>query len=148
MLMRVSKDKQDQAYSETADRRRVWCRDVEILDWITADEFRRVVIDATGKAHNGGVRVERLPEDSPPPEEPVRTAPIDAGFAGAGMVYVPDTPVTAPVEVQQQEQVLVHPDAAPVEVTTGFLQVDSYVPAPPVMAFVDSPMDSSDEDLV
>lgn len=118
--MRVSKDPLDKAFSETAGRRRAWCNDHEVEDWMTVDEFRRVIVDTNGRVYNGAVRVERLPEDSPPPQEVVEV-PLDTGFAGVGLVHVPDQPKVV-VEEQQQEQVHVHPD--------------TYVPAEPVMLYV------------
>lgn len=66
--MRVSTDPNDKAYTEA--RPRVWLGEREILGWITADEFRRVVITADGPMF-GAVRVERLLEAGVPSTEPV-----------------------------------------------------------------------------
>jgi hypothetical protein len=125
--MRISKDPSDKAFSETAERRRVWSRDVEVMSWVTADEFRRVVIKTDGQVMNGDCRIERLPEDSPQPE-PVATVeePVDAGFAGAGLVHVPDhveSPKPVVEEVPQAEEL--HPAAE--QATLDFSVRDTYL---------------------
>lgn len=102
--MRVSKDQGDKAYSPTASQRRVWWNDQEVANWVTADEFRRVVVTADGQVHNGSVRVERLAEDSPPPEpEVVTQIPADVGFVGAGLVFVKPDPKSIEAESEQVE---------------------------------------------
>jgi hypothetical protein len=102
-MLRVSKDPNDKAFSRTADQRRVWCNDREIHNWVSADEFRRSVVTKDGKALNGSVRIERLPEDSPQPiavpESIVAAMPIDCGFASAGMVPEPKSMVAETVEM-------------------------------------------------
>lgn len=102
-MMRVSKDPDDKAYSPTADQRRAWCNDQEILNWVTADEFRRCVITAE-KVHNGSVRIERLPEDSPQPSKVVVEVelPADVGFAGAGLVF--EKPLKAEPEPESESE--------------------------------------------
>lgn len=108
-MMRVSKDEADKAYSPTANQRRVWSNDQEVLNWITADEFRRVVITSDGRVHNGSVRIERLPEDRPPEVHvdpaPEPTMPADVGFAGAGLVFVKPQvqPAAAPEPIPAAE---------------------------------------------
>ena len=106
--MRISKDPNDEAYDDTAVKRRVWSRDQEVTDWLTADEFRRVVITMNGRVLNGACRIERIAEDSPVPD-PVEVVepPVNTGFVGLGLVYVPDkakpTPVGAPVAAPAPE---------------------------------------------
>jgi hypothetical protein len=96
-LMRVSKDPADPAFDPHHEHRRVWCKDQEVLSWFTADEFRRSVVLQGGQVLNGGVLIERLPQDAPPaPTAPPVESPVDAGFAGAGLVYVSDRPTPAP----------------------------------------------------
>lgn len=108
-MMRISKDRDDKAYSPTADQRRVWCNDQEVRSWITADEFRRVVVTSDNKVMNGPVRVERLPCDATPPEpELVLDLPASVGFVGAGLVAdKPAVKVAEPVleELQPVEEV-------------------------------------------
>ena len=59
--MRVSKDKNDSAYD--ARERKVFLNDKEFTgEWVTADEFRRAIVLADGKALFGNVHIERLPE--------------------------------------------------------------------------------------
>lgn len=94
--MRVSTDPADPAYIDDRPRA-AWCNDRLIEGWVVADEFRRCVITANGKVHNGSVRVERLPAEI---EDEVQTASVtpitDAGFVGM-FVNVPDvSPVPMP----------------------------------------------------
>ncbi len=58
--MRVSKDKDDSAYD--ARERKVFISEKPVENWISADEFRRVIVLADGKAIFGDVYIERLPE--------------------------------------------------------------------------------------
>ena len=86
-MMRISKDPDDKAFSPTAGERKVWHNDREVPNWITADEFRRVIVTPE-KVLNGAVRIERLAEDGAPPEpDLILEFPASAGFAGAGLVH-------------------------------------------------------------
>ncbi len=59
--MRVSKDKNDSAYD--ARERKIFLNDKEVSgEWLSADEFRRVITMADGRNLFGSVYVERLPE--------------------------------------------------------------------------------------
>lgn len=103
-MMRVSKDPNDKAYEPTAASRRVWSNDQEILDWVTADEFRRVVITSDGQVLNGAVRIEQLwPGNYPEPlvTETSTELPADVGFAGAGLVF--DKPKAKPEHPKHPE---------------------------------------------
>lgn len=67
--MRVSKEKNDAAYD--ARDRKVFISEKQVLgNWISADEFRRVVVMDDGKAIFGDVYIERLPEVAPSFVEP------------------------------------------------------------------------------
>jgi hypothetical protein len=90
--MRVTTDPTDPHYS--AAPRRVWCQDVEIADWTVADEFRRVVITADGKVHNGAVRVERLECDKPAPT-PAPAVAEPEGFVQV-FEHIPEAPAATP----------------------------------------------------
>jgi hypothetical protein len=76
--------------------RRVWCNDVLVQNWSSADEFRRVVI-TDGGARFGAVHIERLPDDDAEtqPQDGPPQAPVDAGFSGV-LVGVADAPPPAP----------------------------------------------------
>lgn len=104
-MMRVSKDPGDKAYSETAGQRRVWYRDQEVLSWITADEFRRVVITSDNRVLNGPVLIERLASDAPPPSEPEVIVPVNTGFMGM-LVHVPDVKPESPKQIAVVEPVV------------------------------------------
>lgn len=92
--MRVSIDPSDPCCDERP--RRVWVNEVEIGGWISADEFRRCVVTATGVVY-GAVRIEQLGE----PGAPVVETPIEASSSLAGMlVPVPKSePVVEVAEV-------------------------------------------------
>jgi len=108
--MRISTDPNDPSFID--DRlRRVTVNDVEVQDWILADEFRRVVILKSGKVLNGTVGIERLVEEQDShmsgtkwanrfpvdtslwPKEP-QLPHIDTGFSG--MFVVEPKPTAAP----------------------------------------------------
>lgn len=89
--MRVSTDPSDPAYVDDRPRR-VWLNDREIDGWITADEFRRCVVTATGALH-GSVLIERLPKVGEPVVEPAPM--VDIGLSGIS-VAAPNEPVPAP----------------------------------------------------
>jgi hypothetical protein len=83
---------------------RVWCNEVEILDWTAADDFRRIV-EAPGRVLHGAVRIEigkgvslpagvRIEVDG----QVITQEPQPVGFHGL-VVYTPDEPaVEAPAE--------------------------------------------------
>lgn len=59
--MRVSKDPSDAAYD--ARDRKVFISEKQVSgNWVSADEFRRVVVMVDGSAIFGDVYIERLPE--------------------------------------------------------------------------------------
>lgn len=87
--MRVSLDPADPAYDPTP--RRVWCNDRECADWVTADEFRRVVTTSTKVLH-GAVCIERVSKEHVEPVEAVPAeVPINAGFTSGFFVVEPKT---------------------------------------------------------
>lgn len=86
--MRVSTDPADPAYID-ARPRKAWVNDRLIEGWTVADEFRRCVITADGKVHNGAVLIERLPDEGAPVAEVPAATPIDIGFIGM-FVNTPD----------------------------------------------------------
>lgn len=98
--MRVSTDPTDPAYIDDRPRK-AWCNDRLIEGWVIADEFRRCVITADGKVHNGSVLIERLSDSEAEPEvqASASTALTDAGFTGM-FVNMPDvSPVPMPAAV-------------------------------------------------
>lgn len=129
--MRVSQNPDDKGYSPTAEKRRVWVNDKEIVGWETADEFRRVVVGLDHKVYNGSVRIERLEEDNPQIKLLGGPAalPADVGFAGAGLVFDkpnkpehpehPEHPEKPEHPVQSQKPPTIEPtDVPPVKVGT------------------------------
>lgn len=84
--MRVSTDPSDPAYVDDRPRR-VWLNDREVDGWITADEFRRCVVTATGALH-GSVLIERLPKVGEPVAEPAPT--LDIGLSGISVAAAAD----------------------------------------------------------
>ena len=98
--MRVSTDPTDPAYIDDRPRR-AWVNDRLIEGWTVADEFRRCVITADGKVHNGAVLIERLPADGAPVAEAPPAVPIDIGFIGM-FEHVPDAKPAAPVAAPVQ----------------------------------------------
>jgi hypothetical protein len=101
-LIRISHDPQDKAYDPDAGLRRVWCRDVLIEGWVTADEFRQVVITADGTVLHGPVLIEKLQKDRPPEPEPVPEVTINLGFSH-GMFAPVIEPKAGIVEMQVSE---------------------------------------------
>lgn len=65
--MRVTRIPGD--FNDIGDRPcRVWCNEIEILDWTTADDFRRVVETSDGPRF-GSVRIDMHPHEGEPAEE-------------------------------------------------------------------------------
>jgi hypothetical protein len=72
---------------------RVWCNEVEVIDWTVADDFRRIV-EAPGRVLHGAVRIEMGNAFSIPAEAIHLTIAEPAqpvGFHGL-IVYTPDEP--------------------------------------------------------
>jgi hypothetical protein len=91
--MRISTDPTDPAYIDDRPRR-VTVNDVEVTDWLIADEFRRSVVLKSGKVLNGCVGIERLADEGAAPVEAVVDTPIATGFSGM-FVSVQDAPAAA-----------------------------------------------------
>lgn len=89
--IRVSQDPSDPFYDPTP--RRVWCNDRECVDWVTADEFRRVVTTKTRVLY-GAVCIERVAKESVKSveSEPLQV-PINAGFTTGFFVAEPKAKV-------------------------------------------------------
>jgi hypothetical protein len=123
--MRVSNDPGDRAYDPQP--RKVWCNDVEIEGWVTADEFRRVVITPE-KVHHGVVGIERLPSDRPPDPPPPPIVSVDTGFSGM-FVNVPDEPAKpaeAPApRMEVVESPILDADGRPFHVTYDLFNDES-----------------------
>lgn len=99
MLLRSSKNEADLAFDQYANERKVWCNDLEITDWATADEFRRVVIDVKGRVYNGSVRIERLPSDS---MQEVRAMSEEAKICDESIMESANSePITVEISVTQ-----------------------------------------------
>jgi hypothetical protein len=118
---------------------------VEIPDWVVADEFRRCVIDASGKVHNGSVGIERLPSDRPPvPPVPPAPAPVDTGFVG--MFEVTPKPTPAPTDSPTTTQQFAELPPAGYQPVYGGMDWGAAAPgAADVDNLMEHPSDTSDD---
>lgn len=87
--MRVCTDNKDDPHYDPRPRR-VWVRDREVMEpWVSADEFRRVVVLASGEVLNGAVHIEKL-KDTGESEGALMPPAPNTGFIGTS-VFVADT---------------------------------------------------------
>ncbi len=95
--MRVSKDKTDAAY-DPRDRK-IFISEKQVSgNWVSADEFRRVVVMDDGKAIFGDVYIERLPELVKEEYKALANCPTEQ-FKETEMQFAASAPIEKPLAV-------------------------------------------------